>query len=151
MQINTSTNYAIHIMLYLAKNNRIVSSTELSQSVSVSKRYLMQIAAKLRNGELVGVSMGSGGGYFLLKEPGHISVYDIIVLMEGKIRIADVSSGSTETHTLYLAFTDLQHRIYHYLSSLTLDVLVHKAWPQCLMLLNDVMEPYYESLHSGTK
>lgn len=149
MQLNTSTNYAINIMLHLAKNKRVVSSTELSQSVAVSQRYLLQIAAKLRDGEMLGVSKGSVGGYFLLREPQHISMYEIITLMEGELRILGASQSKSEHHTLYLAFTDLQHRICHYLNSLTLDILVSKSWDQCLAVLNEALEPYYESLRDG--
>jgi len=133
-------------MLYLAKNKKVVSSTELSQNTAISKRYLMQIAAKLRDGKLVGVSMGMTGGYYLLKEPDNISVYDIIVLMEGEIRVTNAPDEGVAYLTLYQAFNDLQHRIYHYLSSLTLDVLVHQSWSQCLKLLTDTLEPYYEAV-----
>lgn len=150
MQLNTSTNYALNIMLYLAKNKRIVSSTELSQHTAISKRYLMQIVAKLRDGELLGTSIGSVGGYYLLREPQNISLYDIIILMEGEIRIHRSSEAEAAQYTLYLAFTDLRHRIYHYLSSLTLDILVNNSWDQCLAILTETLEPYYKSLHDGT-
>jgi Rrf2 family protein len=83
MQLNTSTDYAIRIMLYLAKCNRIASSTELSKNIAVSQRYLLLIAAKLRDGGLLGVNAGPSGGYYLRKEASQISVYDVVVLLEG--------------------------------------------------------------------
>ena len=145
MQLNSSTTYAIDIMLHLAKNKGVTSSNALSQSVVVSRRYLMQIAGKLRNGEMIGVNRGMGGGYFLLKEPAHISVYDIIILMEGRIRIIKDAEDVFVHHTLHEAFQDLQNIITNYLGSLTLDVLLDKTWPQCLEHLTDMMEPYYEA------
>jgi DNA-binding IscR family transcriptional regulator len=97
---------------------------------------------------MIGVNKGLVGGYFLLKEPGNISVYDIIILMESKICIIEVSD-KTDTHsTLHEALIDLQNRIYHYLKSLTLEVLIHKTWPECLEHLTDILEPYYEVTRS---
>lgn len=148
MRLNASTNYAIHMLLYLAEKNKIVSSAELSEKISVSQRYLLQIAAKLRDGEMIGVSMGSVGGYFLLREPSQISIYDIIILMEGDFRMPSASENSSTHQTLYLALTDLQQRVFHYLNSLTLDILNSKSWFQCVKLITDAMEPYYKSVQS---
>lgn len=142
MQINTSTNYAIHMMLYMAKKKSIVPSAELSKNVAVSKRYLMQIAGKLRDGKLVGVSMGPSGGYYLLKEPSQINVYDIIVLMEGDIRILNTGVDAKKHHTLTSAFSDLQQRFSSYLNTLTLDLLVNKSWHECRKVIAEVMDPY---------
>ena len=146
MQLNASTSYAISIMLHLAKYKRVVSSNELTKSVAVSRRYLLQIAAKLRDGEMIGVNRGMIGGYFLLKEPEHINVYDIIILMEGEIRIIEYWEESAIHSTLNEALFDLQSRVTHYLRSLTLDVLIHKTWPQCLEYLTDILKPYYEGV-----
>lgn len=137
-------------MLYLAKNKRVVSSTELSKNTAVSKSYLMQIVAKLRDGELIGTNVGLLGGYYLLREPGNISVYEIITLMEGELRILGTTEKASTHKTLYLAFNDLHHRIYHYLNSLTLEILVSNSWDQCLAILTETLEPYYKSVQDGT-
>ena len=49
MQRNISTDYAIRIIVHMARHKKIVSSTALANSTSISKRYLLQIAAKLRD------------------------------------------------------------------------------------------------------
>ena len=150
MQINTSTSYAISMMLHLAKSKRVVSSTELAKSVAVSKRYLLQIAGKLRDGDLVGVSMGSNGGYYLLREPSQITVYEIILLLEGETRILSITGSDDTEQTLFLAFSDLERRIGHYLSSLTLDILANSSWPECLKIVDEALAPYYDSLRNTT-
>lgn len=151
MQLNVSTNYAITMMLHLAKSKRVVSSTELSRSVAVSKRYLLQIASRLRDGELIGVSMGSNGGYYLLSEPSRINLYDIILQMEGEVRILGGNGNDESNQIVSLAFADLQRRIGHYLSSLTLDILINSSWPECLRIVDESLAPYYESLRTTIK
>ena len=85
MQMNISTDYAIQIIIHLAKCGRIVSSKRLAKAIKISPRYLLQINAKLRDAGLIVVTHGSNGGAKLAKCSSEISLYDIIVLMEGAI------------------------------------------------------------------
>ena len=124
MQFNASTGYALQIMLYLTKNRRVVSSMELIENIAVSQRYLHKIAGKLRNGGLVVTKIGMSGGYTLHKEPSLISVYDIILLMEGGIHIPEsvvppVYIKSRLDDTLL----QLKEYFEEYLRSVTLDKL----------------------------
>ena len=48
MQLNRSTDYAIQMLVYLAKNGQTLSSTKLAASLGISHRYLLQISSKLR-------------------------------------------------------------------------------------------------------
>jgi len=124
MRLNKSTGYALQILLYLTKNRRIVSSMELTENIAVSQRYLIQIAGKLRSGELVITTIGMGGGYALFKEPALISVYDIIVLMEGGICIPqNLTTSVNNLSNLYDIFLLLTEYIETYLRSVTLDKL----------------------------
>ena len=68
MRLNRSTDYAIRILIYLAKEASVVSSAKLSGKVGMSPRYLLQIGAKLRNAELITTTYGSSGG-FSIKRP----------------------------------------------------------------------------------
>ena len=45
MQLNRSTDYAIQMLVYLAKAGKIVSSSKLAATMGVSHRYLLQISA----------------------------------------------------------------------------------------------------------
>lgn len=63
MRLNLSTDYAIRIIVFLAKHAKTISSSKISKEIGVSSRYLLQIGAKLRNAGLVSVSYGPGGGY----------------------------------------------------------------------------------------
>ena len=82
MQLNQSTDYAIRLILYLAKAAHTVPSSKLSKAIGVSSRYLLQIGARLRDAGFITVSHGPKGGYTLSKGPEEITLLEIINLME---------------------------------------------------------------------
>ena len=90
MQINRSTNYAIQMLLYLSKANRMVTSSRLSAAIGISYRYLLQISAKLKTAGFIQVAHGPSGGLKLSKAPEEISLYDIILSMEGAVQIGEI-------------------------------------------------------------
>ena len=85
MQLNRSTDYAIQMLVHLAKAGKIVSSSKLAASIGVSHRYLLQISAKLREAGFIRVAHGSAGGMILLKPSEEICLYEVIIGMEGII------------------------------------------------------------------
>ena len=87
MQLNRSTDYAIQMLLYLAKAGKTVSSSKLAAAIGVSHRYLLQISAKLR---AAGFIRAAYGGLKLVKDPDEISLYDIILSMEGAVRTGEI-------------------------------------------------------------
>ena len=90
MQINRSTNYAIQMLLYLSKANRMVTSSRLSAAIGISYRYLLQISAKLKAAGFIRAAHGPSGGLKLDKAPEEISLYDIILSMEGAVRTGEI-------------------------------------------------------------
>ena len=90
MQLNRSTDYAIQMLLYLAKAGKTVSSSKLAAAIDVSHRYLLQISAKLRSAEFIRAAHGPSGGLALDKAPEEISLYDVILGMEGVVQTGDI-------------------------------------------------------------
>ena len=90
MQINRSTNYAIQMLLYLSKANRMVTSSRLSAAIGISYRYLLQISAKLKAAGFIRAAHGPSGGLKLVKAPEEISIYDVILGMEGIIQTGEI-------------------------------------------------------------
>ena len=90
MQLNRSTDYAIQMLVYLAKARRTVSSSKLAAAIGVSHRYLLQISAKLRAAGFIRAAHGSSGGLALDKAPEEISLYDVILGMEGIIKTGEI-------------------------------------------------------------
>ena len=90
MQLNRSTDYAIQMLLYLAKAGKTVSSSKLAAAIGVSHRYLLQISAKLRAAGFIRAAHGPSGGLALDKAPDEISLYDVILGMEGIIQTGEI-------------------------------------------------------------
>ena len=90
MRLNKSTDYAIQMLLYLAKAGKTVSSSKLAAAIGVSSRYLLQISAKLRAAGFIRAAHGSSGGLALEKAPEEISLYDVILGMEGVVQTGDI-------------------------------------------------------------
>ena len=74
MQLKNSTDYAIRIVCYLAAQERMVSTSELSRKLNVSANYVPKIAKKLKNAKIVTACEGTNGGYMLAKQPENISL-----------------------------------------------------------------------------
>ena len=96
MQLNRSTDYAIQMLVHLAKAGKIVSSSKLATSIGVSHRYLLQISAKLREAGFIRAAHGPSGGLKLDKAPEEISLYDIILSMEGAVRTGEICGTPTD-------------------------------------------------------
>ena len=90
MRLNKSTDYAIQMLLYLAKAGKTVSSSKLAAAIGVSHRYLLQISAKLRAAGFIRAAHGPSGGLALDKAPEEISLYDVILGMEGIIKTGEI-------------------------------------------------------------
>ena len=90
MQLNRSTDYAIQMLLYLAKAGKTVSSSKLAAAIDVSHRYLLQISAKLRAAGFIRAAHGPSGGLALEKAPEEISLYEVIIAMEGIIQTGEI-------------------------------------------------------------
>lgn len=88
MQLKLTTGYAIRVLVYLAeKEGTICSSSELSENLCISQKYLMRISAKLRDAGLIVTHCGTTGGYCLGKPPEEIRLYDVAILMEGTLKL----------------------------------------------------------------
>mgnify|MGYP000009360166 FL=1 len=84
LRINASTDYAVRILLLLADAGGVMPSSRLADSIGISRRYLLQVAAKLRETGLVDVVYGPTGGFKLTKALEQICLLDIFEAMEGR-------------------------------------------------------------------
>ena len=112
MQLNRSTDYAIQMLLYLAKAGKTVSSSKLAVAIGVSHRYLLQISAKLRATGFIRAAHGSSGGLVLIKHPDEISLYDVIISMEGIVQVGKICGvSSSEIQLEFYALDMIYMRI----------------------------------------
>ena len=75
---NISTEYALKLLICLARSGKPLPSSKLSREVGVSPRYLLSIGAKLRDSGLIKASHGANGGFALERPPEEISVIEVM-------------------------------------------------------------------------
>lgn len=85
MKVSAKSNYALQMMLYLAKsgNTDFISIREISEAIHVNNKYLEQIANQLAKSGLLRAARGSSGGYRLIRPQKDYSVLDILEAVEG--------------------------------------------------------------------
>lgn len=91
MKLSTRCRYGIHAMFDLAQHvgNGPQTIHEISRRQIVPEQYLEQIIGVLRREGYVMSIRGAQGGYMLAKEPGDITVGQLVRLLEGPVMMAD--------------------------------------------------------------
>ena len=86
MRITTWTEYSLIISIHLAKRGRRgaspVAARELAEVERLPADYVEQILLRLRRAGIVESVRGAKGGYFLAREPGLITVRDVMAASE---------------------------------------------------------------------
>jgi Rrf2 family iron-sulfur cluster assembly transcriptional regulator len=133
MRLSTKSRYAVTAMLDLALNGTggPVTLADISENQGVSLSYLEQLFASLRAKGLVRGVRGPGGGYYLGRDAGEISIADIICAVDEWVEYTR-GKGKTNTSELYHASTrslwdDLSQQIFDFVAGITLDDLVQRG------------------------
>lgn len=91
MKISTKGRYGVSAMYDLALHygSGPIALKSVAQRQGISEHYLEQLMGILRKAGYVKSVRGAQGGYALAKDPSHITVGDIIRIMEGPIAPVD--------------------------------------------------------------
>lgn len=81
------TDYAIRIVFYLASTKKIIASNELSKKLGIPKSMVFKIGKKLKDDDIIDITTGIQGGFILKKQPGDVSLFDIIKIFEPTTKI----------------------------------------------------------------
>lgn len=86
MQITRKTDYAIRSVLYLAsRSDAITMIDEIAREMGIPRSLLAKILQKLVKAGIIRSFRGIGGGFRLDREPGDISLLDVIEAIQGPI------------------------------------------------------------------
>ncbi|MFZ3132198.1 MAG: Rrf2 family transcriptional regulator [Desulfosporosinus sp.] len=136
MKLSTKGRYGVRVMFDLAQHmgEGPVSLKSIVERQDMSEHYLEQLVFGLRKAGLVKSVRGAQGGYLLGREPGKITVGDIIRVLEGPIAPVDcVSEENPEccaiadycvTRTIWKKVRD---SIAEVLDSITLETMLEDA------------------------
>lgn len=134
MKLSTRARYSIRLMIYLADNaadGEPVQLGEIARNQNLSLRYLEQLVMPLRSANLIKSVHGKHGGYYLARDPGLITINEIIEASIGSIRLLDCLGADTEcgfeSHCGSRRMWGLiNHKITDVLMQYTLDDLSEK-------------------------
>jgi Rrf2 family protein len=96
MKLSSKGDYATRVLIELAtaEGPRALSVHELAERTGISHKYLEHIMAGLRTADLVRSRRGVHGGYELTRDPGQISVGEVIRHMDGPLAPSPCASSS---------------------------------------------------------
>lgn len=87
MKISARGQYGMQAMLNLAiqSDRDPVTLSSIADSYGISASYLEQVFSSLRRSGLIKSVKGAQGGYILARQPSHITVGDILKVLEGSL------------------------------------------------------------------
>ena len=89
MKLTTKSRYGVRAIFDIAYHAGGLPAQikDISERQRISPRYLEQIFQKLKKAGILGSKRGPKGGYYLLREPKDIALYEIITCTEGPIEL----------------------------------------------------------------
>lgn len=87
--ITHKTKYALKALMVLADEKageaEALRIEEIAERSGAPKRFLEHILLDLKRAGLIGSRRGRKGGYELIKEPGHVSLAEVLRLIDGPL------------------------------------------------------------------
>jgi Rrf2 family protein len=136
------TDYALLALAALADAGSRPSPTPLSArqiatTYHLSHPLVMNVLKDLAKGGIVGSTRGAKGGYALLRDPGGITVQEVLVAIEGQpalaaccgdVAVPDSADCQVSLHCpITHAVQRLNDRIQGFLGEITLADLIHQS------------------------
>lgn len=88
MRLSKRGEYGLRAMIDLASwssGKKYIQLKEIADRENIPIKFLEQIMLNLKNAGLVGSRMGVNGGYYLSKSPDHITLGQIIRILDGPL------------------------------------------------------------------
>jgi len=130
VKISVKVDYACRVMAELARlhgTGELAQIERLSRAEAIPANFLAQILIKLREHGLIVSRRGNHGGYTLAKPPADISVYDILVAVEGRCLHLSGNFDGRSGKRLKQVWDEISHALIEKTKSYTLDLLTTKA------------------------
>ena len=130
MRVSSKADYGVRALFDLALHfgQGPIQSRDIAARQEISEAYLHQVLSALGRAGLVKSTRGPLGGHELVREPAEISLWDVILTLDGfdpraHPHAAGVDRGSDPVHDVW---HELQERSIEFLTSITLETLVER-------------------------
>jgi len=100
MQITRQADYALRAMLYLARlePTQRAATSRIAEEQRIPPSFLAKIISQLSIAGLIHTSRGARGGVSLAREPGNISLLEVVEAIDGPIMLNECT-GDPSTCT----------------------------------------------------
>ena len=114
MVMTLEADYAVRIVELLAASSQKIDAKTISDQAHVPLRFALKILRKMVADNLIVSYKGAHGGYMLAREPGKITLREVIESVEGPYMISRCQQDEYAcTHTTSCRF----HQIYDEISN----------------------------------
>src|SRR5579863_4810816 len=98
MMFSTKAEYGVRVMVDLARRGgqTPVALGEIAEHEGLPLAYLEHLVARLRRAGLIESRRGAHGGYLLAREPGQITMAEVVEALEGRIAPIECISRSPD-------------------------------------------------------
>ena len=129
MKISVKVDYACRVMAELAHlhgSGRLAQIEHLARTEAVPANFLAQILGQLRTHGLITSRRGNQGGYILSRPPEEISLYDILLAVEGECLQLSGNFHGRSGRRLKLVWDEIGAALVEKTKSYTLNRLATK-------------------------
>jgi Rrf2 family protein len=130
MKVSVQIDYACRVMAELARlhgSGELAQIEHLARTEAVPANFLAQILSKLRNHGLIASRRGSQGGYVLARAPEQISLYDILLAVEGECLQFSGTFDGRSGHRVKQVWNEVRKGLVEKTLSITLNQLAVKT------------------------
>ncbi|MCS7030046.1 MAG: Rrf2 family transcriptional regulator [Gloeomargarita sp. SKYG116] len=129
MELSCKTEYALLALMALADGygrDEPVQISQIAQEQGIPDRYLEQLLATLRRGNLVRSQRGAKGGYFLARSPWQINLLDVWACLEGTTPVTQPAATTPERAVIHHIWQEVQQATHAIWQKYTLKDLCQK-------------------------
>ncbi len=130
MQFSASIEYAIHGLVYLSVNGSETATLvgDIAKAIKVPDSYLRKVFQLLARGGLVSSQRGAKGGFVLAREPGSITLKDVVEAIDGSLPLYSCMKAKRKCTGLddcpvSAAFAEAREKMAEVLDATTLESL----------------------------
>ncbi len=133
MKVSTKGRYGLRLLIDVAMHQEKgpVILHDIAERQSISEKYLWQVITPLKSAGIVTSVRGAHGGYTLARDPGAISLLEVVSALEGPVTLVDCAHApeACDRNTACAArdvWSVLGARLRDMMAGITLRELVEK-------------------------
>lgn len=130
MRVSSRADYGVRALFDLAQRfgQGPTQSRDIAARQAVPEAYLHQVLGALNRAGLVRSTRGPLGGHELARDPRHISLWDVLAVLDGQDRRAHPHpQRSDRPDVVHDVWHDLQCQSVSFLQAISLQALVERA------------------------